>query len=539
MNHRTALAGISALAVTAGLTVAGGLAAAPASAAVDPAPVTEGQAWLAGQLTDGLLFNAQFQFTDYGLSVDAGLALAEVGDTATVDTISAALAPQVRSYYTYDVAPGKTHVAAGSLAKAAAFAQVAGDDAAAYGGQDLIDQLEDRVDVTPAAAGRIRDVFFPEEPFEADFSNVIGQAFAARALDTAGSTSAEPVTDYLLAQQCTEGFFRSALGDTAAATCDADPAAGPSTDSTALAVLNLLGQADDTDVDAALDAAAAWLVSTQNADGSFGSDADITTANANSTGLAGWALGELGQDAAAEEAAVWLRGHQVSNTASCTPYAAADEGAIAYDDAAIAGADAAPINDETSDQFRRATSQALPALRSAPQSTTAVESPAGGYVRAGSTQRVSVSAAPGDLVCVIGGGAQRTARVPASGVATVAVRLPAGTGTRTFRVEDSTQVVSAEVFRALARKRLPVAARDVVARGSRVSVTVRGLAPREQVRVVLAGKRVAAGRATAAGRFQRSVTVTRSVGLGQRTIRVVGQFDTRVGTETVRVVRAR
>lgn len=537
-KHRTLLAGVAALAVTGGLAT---VVTAPATAAPDPAPTGEGSTWLASQLTDGLIHNPNFGgFDDYGLTVDAGLALAEVGDTATVDTISAALAPVVTSYYTYYVTAEKTHVSAGSLAKAAAFAQVAGDDASAYGGQDLVAQLEDRVSTDVASAGRIGDVFFPEEQFEADYVNTIGQAFAAKALDVEGSTLTDSVTDYLLAQQCAAGFFRLDLGATAAATCDAaTPAASPSTDVTALAVLNLLGQTDDTDVDARVDAAVAWLVGTQNPDGSFGSDAQIATANANSTGLAAWALGEVGETAAAEKAAVWLRAHQVANTASCTPYAAADDGAVAYDDTAISAVVATPISDDTSDQFRRATAQALPGLRYAPDGVTSEVASDSAFVKAGTTIGVPVSGSPGDVVCLSGPGNTKVKRFPVSGETTIGVTLPAGTAVRTYTVEDSSEALGTVTFRALGATKLAVQVGKVAPRRSKQNVVVTGLERREQVKLFFNGKQVATGSAGPQGAFKRVVTVPAGTPLGQRRIRAVGEFGTRAGATTVKVTPAR
>ena len=66
---------------------------------------------------------------------------------------------------------------------------------------------------------------------------------------------AESATEFLIAQQCDEGFFLQdfAAIDAADQDCDADPNAAPSTDVTALAVLALLPQDDDTDVEEVID----------------------------------------------------------------------------------------------------------------------------------------------------------------------------------------------------------------------------------------------------------------------------------------------
>ena len=72
MNRRTRLvpalvAGALALGLTAGATT-------PASAAAGrPAD------WLESQLTDGLVHNDTYDFDDYGLTADTGMALAAIG----------------------------------------------------------------------------------------------------------------------------------------------------------------------------------------------------------------------------------------------------------------------------------------------------------------------------------------------------------------------------------------------------------------------------------------------------------------------------
>ncbi|MCW2815149.1 MAG: hypothetical protein JWN84_2604 [Nocardioides sp.] len=532
MRHRTILCSTAALAVAAGLAVG---VPAPATAAVDQAPTAEGATWLVSQLTDDLVFNPNFGgFVDFGLSIDVGLALDAVDRApAQVAETSDALAAQIDGYITGEAFGDAGSTYANSVAKALTFAQAAGDDPRSYGGVDLVSRLEGRVATTGDGAGRISDV----STF-GDNANIIGQSFAARGLDAAGSTLTEPVTDYLLASQCSAGFFTLALSAPGAApACPAG--AGPSTDVTALAALNLLSQVDDTDVDAVVDEAAAWLVSTQNADGSFGSDAMIATANANSTGLAGWLLGEVGgvtNQAAAEKAAVWLRSHQVVNAASCTPYAAADEGAIAYDDAALASVAGSPITVEAQDQFRRATAQALPALRSAPDGVTSEITSRQGFVRAGSVQRVDVAASPGDLVCIAGPGVEKSTRVDADGEVTFSVRLPSGTATRAYRVSDGDEALGTSRFRALGAKRLKVTAPTAVASGRKVVLTATGLAPGEKATFKVDGRKRGTDVAGSQGRATLTVRVTGPV--GRTPVVVTGAFaDIRKGATAFRLTR--
>ena len=438
------------------LSTLAALPSAPANAAEpDPLPLAAGTGWLKAQLTDGLVLNTAFDdpFNDYGLSVDVGLALNEVGsEGATIDAISTALAEEIGGY----VGDGTTESYAGSLAKAAVFAQTAGDDPAAYGGVDLIDRLEARVSDAGATLGRIQDA----SAF-GDFANTFGQTFAARALDEAGSSEAEAATEYLIAQQCDEGFFRQdfAALDAADQDCDADPSAAPSTDVTALAVLALLPQADDTDVQAVIDAATAWLVSEQAANGSFGSGDDIPTPNTNSTGLAGWALGEAGETAAAEKAAFFVRALQVDEPEPCATALNDDQGAIAYDVAALATGREDGITVQLEDQWRRASAQALPALRWATgDAGAASDIELRPFYQAG--QRVQLTAngfVPGDTVCFHRGSkVVGLAVVGLDGGAKLGVTLPKGTAKRTYSSNSDQSEGQPLVFHVLDETKLQV-----------------------------------------------------------------------------------
>jgi hypothetical protein len=56
----------------------------------------------------------------------------------------------------------------------------------------------------------------------------------------------------------------------------------------------------------ALDDATSWLKRHQNTNGSFGGSGPTAAANANSTGLAGWAFLTVGRCGLAVDAAGWL-----------------------------------------------------------------------------------------------------------------------------------------------------------------------------------------------------------------------------------------
>lgn len=343
MKHRLTRV-VTGLGLALGLALSG-TAVAPAEAARG---VDGGATWLTQQLDEGLVYNDQFQFNDYGLTADVAIALDAVGGHQRDEAgIRRALARNVDSWTT-GADFGSSDQYAGSTAKAVVLAQTVGADPRSFGGVDLVARLNRLVGGEGPTRGRLRD------KGASDFANTIGQAFAVEGLSRARSREAADALSFLLKQQCREGFFR--LGFAAETkrkqSCDAGTGelSAPDTDTTALAVLSLDSLRRKTPaVRSALQDATRWLVRTQKANGSFGGGPSTEASNANSTGLAAWALGETGSCAAAQDAARWVRALQKRN------------GAIAYDKAGLAsGRDG--IQKAERDQFRRATAQALPGL---------------------------------------------------------------------------------------------------------------------------------------------------------------------------------
>jgi len=330
----------------------------PAQAAADDT----GADWLTRQLTDGLIHNDQFDFDDYGLTADTAFALKAIGgQRAAVRDVRRALARHVDSWTT-GVDFGSSDVFAGSTAKAVVLAETTGADPRSFGGVNLVKRLGNRVSETRPTVGRIQDKTAGQ-----DFANVIGQAFAAQGLSVAGSGKADEAVRFLLKQQCASGYFRLSFAAENAAdqTCDGGDRAttsAPDTDVTALSVLALQAIPRQTRaIRAAVDDATTWLKRRQKDDGSFGGGTATEASNSNSTGLAGWALGEAGACRAAVKSARWVRGLQVSGDVSGTPLAG-EKGAIAYDRDRLEAGRADGIGVPERDQWRRATSQAAPAL---------------------------------------------------------------------------------------------------------------------------------------------------------------------------------
>src|SRR4051794_13256433 len=313
--------------------VAGG---SPAQAVSSSSPAGHGATWLAAQLNaHGLIHNGQFHFDDYGLTVDTAFALDAIGGHKK-DVVRArkAMSNHVDSYTT-GVDFGSTAEFAGADAKLLVLAQQTGGKARHFGGTNLVRRLNQRVIDSGPSAGRIQDIV--DLPHSVtDSAKVIGQIFAARGLLKANSAKASGVLKFLLTQQCGSGFFRLDFNPHKGAhhqgCAKGDQA---DTDVTALAVVELASVSKGhPGLKRALADAVGWLERHQRKHGGFGGAGPTSAPNANSTGLAGWALLTAGICHRAASAATWLARLQVGGHLSGTPLAG-ERGAIAYDRAAL------------------------------------------------------------------------------------------------------------------------------------------------------------------------------------------------------------
>lgn len=532
---------IGAYVASAVLTLSGSLsgavlAAGPADAVLahDPTGVDQGAGWLSAQLDGGVVHNDRYDFDDLGLTADIALALDAVGGhEQEVGDVVDALEPRAHDEWYTSTFHDVTTTYAGSLAKMLVLAQVAGADPTSFGGQDLVTLLGERVATAAPITGRIEN-----ENDDFGDANTIGQAYAARGLAAAGASQASDALDFLLEQQCSSGYFR--LGFTADKTdpdqsCT-DGADDPDTDATAIAVLELAPQSADGAVAAAISKARAWLVDQQQDDGSFGGGTTTEAPNANSTGLAAWALGDGPQ---AQRAAQWLRAHQVSYFDVCDRLHG-ERGAVAYDDSALSDGRADGISTGAQDQWRRASAQAVPGLAYLPQDATPADPELSGpdvYLKAGAHPYLTVTGVhAGDRLCLNGVGALAQGTATGSTWRT-AVTLPAGTRTRGYGVRDADGHVAITSVKVLGRRKLTVTRTPGrVGRSHQVTVAARGLAPHEYARIFYGRSLVRSGQASSSGNLVARFDSGRS--LGWKRIRAYGRFpDIRKGATTVKVVR--
>lgn len=435
------VAGLMAVSTLTLATFAQPATAAPTSVAnTDDGAISLAGSWLKGELTNGLMDAGGY--TDFGLTIDTGFALDQAGDRAGVATINTALQPVINGYISGDAFGDAGSTYAGAVAKAATFARVAGANPTSYGGVNLVTRLEQRVSTVAPIVGRLED----KSSF-GDFANTLGQSYAARALTEARSARAADAVAYLLAQQCTSGFFRQDFTKdkvTAAQGC-AEGQAGsePSVDATATAVVNLVeGGVRGKSVADAVAKAVAWLKTQQKKNGSF-------EANTNSTGLAGWALGLAKERDAATVAAIWVRKQQPIEKNRCRSALTKDTGAVAYEAKAIKAARNTGITEgDVRGQWRRATAQAMAVLQWAPASAQELSvTMKRDVAEAGDKVRVKVwGLAPGERACVsIKGDAQRVLGKASDRPVTRKLVMPTGNKTRIVKVKTADEAARTRI----------------------------------------------------------------------------------------------
>jgi hypothetical protein len=531
-------AAVIAPALAAGMIVAAPSAqAAPASANSDSAA-----RWLAGQLSDGIVVTGGKK--RYGQTLDIFFALDGLGvGEAAASSIIEAFKAQQNGYTTGGADdPGSRYV--GATSKLATAVRAAGQDPTSFGGQNLVGYVDGFVTADGPQKGRASDV----STKYGDNSNTLGQSYAVQVLAAAGNPKAKDATDYLLKQQCANGGFRTfefteAVPDpmypipAIDLVCGEGPTADDdelSVDTTSLALQTLLTakSAGVTGLDDDIADAASWLKSVQAADGSF---QDRGTANASSTGYAAAALAAVGENVAADSAASWLEGRQVTDTfAQGTPLAA-ELGAIAPDQETLVQGRTEGITAAERIRWVIATAQGALGLDARLPATFAVSAP-GGYLQGGKPATVVVAGlSKGEKFSVqIAGGANVAGRADTSGRGTVVIALPTATGVKTVTATGARGTrTGATSVSVLGARKFPTKVKSSVKKNKRQTLRVSGLAAGEKVTVRYRGKTIRTAKATSKGTYSYSFKV--GVSKGKKTVWVKGAFANRSSSKSFKV----
>ncbi|WP_410584279.1 hypothetical protein [Amycolatopsis sp. lyj-108] len=361
--RRRSLAAV-AFAVSVGVLAA--LLTGTATAANDPGAAKANSRWLATKLKpDGTLENPNGgELPDHGLMLDVLFALYASGDGAKAEPIMKFLDDEghATDYFTWDgLVPGAGYdkvIVGGSLAKTLVAAQVSGRDPRNVDGYDLVAETHAAIMRKGPDKGRISD--YSKDPDLAgavnNDANSFGQALGVIGLAAAGENDRIAI-DRLLAQQCSEGYFRLVFeyiptketGDHVTpdgrkvSTCDEGKPLGRSPtdgDATGLALSALLAarKAGATGLGAPIAKTVSWLKANQTSGGGWGGGVSTEAPNTNSTGMIVQALADAGgAEAAVDKGVRYLKSAQ-ANAADSGTKLAGDLGAIAYDPASYEAA---------------------------------------------------------------------------------------------------------------------------------------------------------------------------------------------------------
>lgn len=284
------------------------------------------------------------------------------------------------------------------------------------------------------------------------------------------------------------------------------------------------------------DRAAAWLVGAQQSNGRWAEDGRAGSGDAITTGLAGAALSLVGRSGPAAQAAVWLRGQQLTNAGSCAGYAAADVGAVALDMASFNAA-VAPIGasgDAVVASFRRATARSLAVQASSPGGPAVTDNQISvpRFSRPGKPVTATVRSAPRNVLCASTATLAPTRVLTAYDSSADFTFTSAADGPLTATVVDASGQVDTATVTTLARKRLRFALKDKTVRAGRSAVVkVKGLAPGERVKAQFRGRQKATKTANSRGRATLRFTVTGKRGFVK--VRVTGEYANRNRTKTI------
>lgn len=358
------LAGTAACAVVLGTVTI----AAPSTA--DQSSAAAAAEWLEGDLSAEHVYDNPLNpgNPDFGLTIDAALAMYATGRGDLAEPIVDALDETAMNYWGPDLSEfGVPYYRdGGAAAKTLVLAEAGGRfselfQGYLFSGTLLVNELKDGliakqfwvdqgISVHP---GMVHDAIADENwNFTYTAENAFGQSLAIIAMAGTNalgdlwdeSTSfGTAMTDALLRMQCSEGYFLI-FPDHLGRTCDevkaADPTAvAPDGDATAMALsaLRSAQQSGVDDLQDGIDRTVAWILGAQQSDGGWGGGVGTEATNTNSTGLLVQALVDVADGApTAEESAAIAAGRafilasQVSQARDGNSSLAREVGAIAY-----------------------------------------------------------------------------------------------------------------------------------------------------------------------------------------------------------------
>lgn len=310
------------------------------AAAVDQPAAQSASEWLAAQLEDGRYRNplGGAATDDYGLMVDAVIAMYASGRGDLAEPILEILDDQeyAQDYFSLSFMlprPDPNRIG-GATAKTLVAALISGRDPRNFGGYDMVEELRSVITVDGPQRGAIADdgPDIGRRP-----GNTFAQTLAVIGFAGVGEVN-QDVIDFLLLQQCTEGFFRIFPTYRAGAplTCDegytSGEASAPDGDTTGFALSALLAaqRAGAPGLDERIDRTRQWLIDNQDPGGGWGGGVSTEAPNTNSTGLIVQALADAG---GAEEAVARGEAYLLSAQATAADAGTAmggDIGAMAY-----------------------------------------------------------------------------------------------------------------------------------------------------------------------------------------------------------------
>jgi hypothetical protein len=300
---------------------------------------------------------------DWGLTIDAILALdaAGRGDDVAAATATGLLEDHLDDYITGESFGDSGSHYAGPIGKTLVLAQALQVDVNNFGGSDLEALSRAAVTASGLHVGRFSDV-----SMFGNYSNGFGQALNVIGLAATPTGAPPEAVAFLLDQQCPNGGFRLFYDafpvENSTAGCDDDAEAD--FDVSGLTLNALAALPATPEVDAAIDAATAWLVASQDLEGGWSGTGPTDVVNSGTTAVVVQGLVAVGgDDEAVSRGADYLARQQLLVAETAGTPVAAESGAIAYNAQAHDEALVSGITFGGRDQWRRSTAQAVRALR--------------------------------------------------------------------------------------------------------------------------------------------------------------------------------